>query len=484
MEMKDEIQLEASRDAVWQALNDAEVLKACIPGCETLEKISDTEFISLVVVKVGPIKAKFSGKVTLADIVAPTSYRLTGEGQGGVAGFAKSDITVELESQSPTVTLLRYGVTANIGGKIAQLGTRLIDSTARKMADQFFARFNDIVRNKEAPGGAAAAPAAAANKVAAPAIELPSTSDDITIALVDVVEEADIEMTAVEKNASNGVAGKIARWLGISNGSRASHAPSTGAIPATSARYQAAVVTLNRPAQKNAVTLAMWRELGRIFSQLGRDPNVRAIILTGAGGTFSAGADIAEFSKVRATVQQGTEYEVAVDECCDAIAATPKPTIAVIDGFCMGGACHLAMSCDFRFAQPGAQFGIPAARLSIVYGVRATQRLLALVGIANAKRVLYSAKRFDAAEAHRIGFLDRVAVDPMRAAKGFAGGMADNAPLTIAGTKVLLNGLTMGMGALSDAAVRKVIERAVGSEDYRDARQAFVEKRQPVFMGK
>ena len=142
MEMKDEIRVEAAREIVWEALNNPEVLKTCIPGCESLEQVADSEFVSLVVVKVGPIKAKFTGKVTLTDIVAPASYKLIGEGQGGVAGFAKSEITVELIEVAPDATVIKYGVTANIGGKIAQLGSRLIDSTARKMAEQFFTAFN------------------------------------------------------------------------------------------------------------------------------------------------------------------------------------------------------------------------------------------------------------------------------------------------------------------------------------------------------
>ncbi|TCS34371.1 enoyl-CoA hydratase/carnithine racemase [Paucimonas lemoignei] len=490
MEMKDEIRLEARRAVVWEALNDPEVLKACIPGCESLEKNSDTELVSLVVVKVGPIKAKFSGKVTLTDIVPMESYRLIGEGQGGVAGFAKAEITVQLEDEGAS-TLLRYGVTANIGGKIAQLGSRMIDSTARKMADQFFASFNEVIQSRTGAAQADAG-AAAVSGVAASSGETASTSvatavpeaggampvsDDILVTLVDVQEE-DEPPVMVQNNSG----GWLARLLG-----RAQAAPAQPAakVPASNGvRHKAAIVTLNRPKQRNAVTLQMWRDLGRIFTELGRDPKVRAIILTGAGGNFSGGADIAEFSKVRASVEQGVEYEVAVDACCDAIAATPKPTIAVVNGYCMGGACHLAMSCDFRVAATSAQFGIPAARLSIVYGVRGTQRLLALVGVANAKRILYSAKKFGAEEGHRIGFVDRVAADPMRAAKSFAAVMADNAPLTIAGTKVLLNGLTMGMGVLNDTTVRQVVERAVGSDDYRDARQAFVEKRQPVFLGK
>jgi len=156
----------------------------------------------------------------------------------------------------------------------------------------------------------------------------------------------------------------------------------------------------------------------------------------------------------------------------------------VINGFCMGGACHLAMSCDFRFANTNAQFAIPAARLSIVYGVRGVQRLLALVGVSQAKHILYSAQRFDALQGLEIGFIDRVSLEPMRAAESYAGVMADNAPLTISGSKVLLNGLTMDLGRLTDEVVDHVVNVAVGSADYRDAQQAFVEKRRPVFLGK
>lgn len=484
MEMNDEIRLDASREAVWEALNDPDVLKACIPGCESLEKSSDTEFAALVVVKVGPIKAKFSGKVTLADIVPLSSYRLTGEGQGGVAGFAKSDIQVQLVPESDTVTVLRYSVSANIGGKIAQLGARLIDSTARKMADQFFTKFNEIV----CVGVDGAAAIVAAN-VAAPGVDV---GDHIIVTLVDLAGEMKDDAAAAPADAANnqgnsgakaGFGSKFAQLFGGAQAADSAAKPEATGAKADGA-YKAAVVTLNRPERRNAMSLAMWRGLGQIFTELGNNPEVRAIILTGAGGNFSAGADISEFATVRATVEQGVEYEVAVDECCDRIAATPKPTIAVVNGFCMGGACNLAMSCDFRFAASAAQFGIPAARLSIVYGVRGTQRLLALVGVANAKRILYSAQKFDADEAHRIGFADRVAADPMQAAKSFAAIMAENAPLTIAGTKVLLTGLTMGLGTLDDATVNQVIDRAIGSEDYRDARQAFVEKRQPVFAGK
>jgi enoyl-CoA hydratase/carnithine racemase len=245
-----------------------------------------------------------------------------------------------------------------------------------------------------------------------------------------------------------------------------------------------AVVTLDRPRQRNAMTLAIWRGVASVFGELGRNAEVRAIMLTGAGGNFSVGADISEFDEVRATSEQSAAYEVAVDACSDAIAAAPKPTIAVISGYCLGGGCHLAMACDFRFADPSASFGIPAARLSIVYGLCSTQRLLALVGLTQAKRILFTGERFDAAHALRIGFVDAVADDAMKAARDFAGGLARNAPLSIAGAKFMLNALAMGNGALDSTTAQAIIDRAGDSEDYREGRRAFAEKREPAFKGR
>ena len=145
MQMNDSQRIPASRDKVWAALNDPEVLKKCIPGCQNLEMSSPTEMTATVVFRVGPVKATFGGKVTLSDLDPPNSYRISGEGSGGVAGFAKGGAAVRLESESPEVTILHYEVDAQIGGKLAQLGQRLIDSTARKLAGEFFAAFGAVV---------------------------------------------------------------------------------------------------------------------------------------------------------------------------------------------------------------------------------------------------------------------------------------------------------------------------------------------------
>jgi carbon monoxide dehydrogenase subunit G len=140
MELTGEYRIPAPREKVWQALNDPNVLQRCIPGCESVEKLSDTEFTAKVVLKIGPMTAKFAGKGTLSDLDPPNGYTITGEGQGGVAGFGKGSAKVRLEEDGP-VTIMRYKAETQVGGKMAQLGARLIDSTSKKLADQFFDRF-------------------------------------------------------------------------------------------------------------------------------------------------------------------------------------------------------------------------------------------------------------------------------------------------------------------------------------------------------
>ena len=162
MQMSGQYRIEAPRQTVWEALNDVEVLRLCIPGVEEIEKTSDTSFTAKVRAKVGPVSARFAGDVTLSDLDPPNGYTISGEGKGGAAGFAKGGAKVRLEDDG-AATLLNYEVDAQVGGKLAQIGSRLIDGTAKKMADDFFSRFAKSVGAgaAEEPAPAAAAPAAA-----------------------------------------------------------------------------------------------------------------------------------------------------------------------------------------------------------------------------------------------------------------------------------------------------------------------------------
>jgi len=141
MTMQGEVDLPASREVVWRKLNDPEVLKACIPGCQSLEKTSDTSFEAVAKVKVGPVSASFKGKVNLSDLDPPNGYRIAGEGEGGVAGFAKGGANVRLSDNDNGGTRLAYDVEAQIGGKLAQLGGRLVNGVAKNLADKFFESF-------------------------------------------------------------------------------------------------------------------------------------------------------------------------------------------------------------------------------------------------------------------------------------------------------------------------------------------------------
>ena len=249
------------------------------------------------------------------------------------------------------------------------------------------------------------------------------------------------------------------------------------------ARDHVGIVSLNRPDMRNAVTLSMWRELADVFSDLADDGDIRAVVLTGAGSDFCVGADVSEFDILRVNKDQSAEYEIAVDACSAAIADVSKPVMAAISGYCLGGGCHLALACDFRMADHSAKLGIPSAKLSIVYGVKSVQRLLAIAGITNAKRMLYSGERYDAVRANAMGLVDEICDDAVSAAVGLAGVLAGNAPLSIAGAKFMLNNLSMGDGALDMAAAQRMIDLAADSEDFREARRAFAEKRAPRFGG-
>ena len=245
------------------------------------------------------------------------------------------------------------------------------------------------------------------------------------------------------------------------------------------------VITINRPSRRNALTLAMWKELGRLFQVLGGEPDVRAIVLTGAGGAFSAGADISEFGAVRRTVEDGRAYEEAASGCELAIAGSPKPTIAAVSGPCYGGGVGVALSCDFRIADRTAYFAIPAARLSNVYGIVETRALFDAVGLAAAKEVLFTGRRYDADEAHRIGLATHLADGgALAAAKALAAGMRTSAPLTIKGAKIVLEALARAETASRKGDIQRVMDEAMSSADYKEGVAAFAAKRDPVFRGK
>jgi carbon monoxide dehydrogenase subunit G len=148
VEQRGEYLIQARRDAVWKALNDAEVLGRCIPGCESVAVTDDNRFVAAVTSKIGPVKARFQGEISLEDLNPPESYTLKGTGQGGAAGFARGEARVRLEDEGAQ-TLLTYDLTASVGGKLAQVGSRLIDGAARKLADDFFATFKQVIESEE-----------------------------------------------------------------------------------------------------------------------------------------------------------------------------------------------------------------------------------------------------------------------------------------------------------------------------------------------
>ena len=173
MDMTGEYRIPAPRERVWAALNDPEILRQAIPGCESVTKTSDLDMEAAVTASVGPVKARFKGKVTLSDINPPESYTITGEGTGGAAGFAKGSAKVSLR-QDGADTIMTYVVKANVGGKLAQIGSRLIDGTAKKMADEFFTRFVALSSTPAADDAAAATATTPAVAVAEPARGIPT----------------------------------------------------------------------------------------------------------------------------------------------------------------------------------------------------------------------------------------------------------------------------------------------------------------------
>ncbi len=248
-----------------------------------------------------------------------------------------------------------------------------------------------------------------------------------------------------------------------------------------------ATVVFNRPRMRNAFNLAMWTALPEVIEGLNRDAAVRAIVFRGAGEeAFASGADISEFRENRKDRATAEAYGARTEAAYRALESTPKPTVAMIYGFCMGGAVAIAMACDLRFSADTGRFGIPAARLGIVYGLHSVRRLVSLVGPAAAKDILFSGRTFDAAEALALGFVSRVLPAPELAGVtyDYLTKVADNAPLSVQAAKLVVEAVVEDGGVARAADIDRVQIRAFESEDYREGTTAFLEKRRPNFRGR
>lgn len=244
------------------------------------------------------------------------------------------------------------------------------------------------------------------------------------------------------------------------------------------------VVTLNRPTKLNACDRESWEALGRLFRAFAQERTIRIVILTGAGGNFSAGDDIKAYAATRADESAGAAYRAAVHEAHRAIEEAPFPVIAAIDGVCVGGGCSIALCCDFRIGTARARIGIPAVKLGIVYSLEHCQRLAATVGLSNARRMLYRGDIVSGTIARDMGFLDELAEgDVLLASQAFGAPMAENAPLSIAASKTTLSAIAMGQALSKQTEIADAFRKADRSRDAAEGARAFAEKRRPCFSG-
>ncbi len=254
-----------------------------------------------------------------------------------------------------------------------------------------------------------------------------------------------------------------------------------------SARDGVATVTFNRPRQRNAISYHGWLELRRIAMDLDLDPDIRVVILTGAGDdAFSAGADIKDFENYRDNSRKAVVYAEAFDGAMDAVEAMSKPTICLIKGFCVGGGCELSMAADIRIAADNSRFGIPVARLSILVGYKEMRRLVQLVGPGNAAYILLSARLIDAREALRIGLVTQIAPleEVSDIARNLAREMAPLAPLSQARHKKILQTVLKNPALESLSEEEELLPFTnFDSSDFHEGRRAFIERRAPNFRG-
>ncbi len=246
-------------------------------------------------------------------------------------------------------------------------------------------------------------------------------------------------------------------------------------------------VVFDQPARRNAINGAMWRGIAPAMARFDADPEVRCVAFRGAGtAAFSAGADISEFEAARSASTAVGEYDGLLDQVLHAIQGSPKPSLAMIYGYCFGGGLEIALACDLRYCGAAAKFAVPAAKLGLAYNVEGHKRLLETVGHARAREIMFLGRSYDAGEALAIGLVQRVVPDGELESfsEKVLQELSENAPLSILNSKTLIEEYVKSSGAPDAARMRAAIERCAKSEDYAEGRRAFMEKRKPRFKGK
>ena len=247
-----------------------------------------------------------------------------------------------------------------------------------------------------------------------------------------------------------------------------------------------AEIIFNNPEKLNATSLEMWQKVGDLAAQYAADASVRVLILSGAGGkAFVSGADISKFESQRASAESNEVYSKASLGAYEGIYNFPKPTIAKIQGYCIGGGMNLAICCDMRIATANSKFGVPAGRLGLGYGYTPINRLSHVVGISRAMQFLYTAQQLGAEEAFTIGLLNKVVAEGEldKAVSDMAAAIAENAPLTIALVKASAREITRPDGEPDHAKLKRMSDACFSSADFKEGRTAFMEKRKPKFQG-
>ena len=246
-------------------------------------------------------------------------------------------------------------------------------------------------------------------------------------------------------------------------------------------------LTINNQERRNAISLEMWEGMEQALDVFAADDAVRCVVITGAGDkSFAAGADISQFEKNRANAEAASRYSAVSLGARHKLLGFEKPLIARIRGFCIGGGLGIALTTDIRIAAEDAQLGIPAARLSIAYDGTNLSNLINLVGPSKAKEILFTAKRYTAAEAHAMGLVNQVVpVDELDAAVAeITDAIAEHAPLSLRASKLTINELAKDTGERDRAMMKDLSDTCFASEDYQEGRRAFREKRKPVFQGR